>query len=89
MKNIVEIANNVEKYMRDNELFCDVYPYMNDMPIVIVSIRWGDWKHEHLRADWIMEEQFEGTLMKTEVTEDNGSDTYSADRYYYISNFYN
>lgn len=48
---------------------------------VIVSIINGDWKHEHLKCDMIMRDMGyipDGSI----VTEEDGSDCYSADRYY-------
>ena len=42
-----------------------------------VEISWGDWKHEHARADFIL---WDLGLVCTAVvvTEDDGSDCYSA-----------
>lgn len=50
---------------------------------IIFDIDWGDWKHEHLRADWLVGEVL-STLghrfsITTNVTEEDGSDTYSAE----------
>ena len=45
---------------------------------VSVSISWGDWKHEHLRLDNVMQKHFPVTLISDEVTEENGSDCYSS-----------
>ena len=73
----------IEGYLRDNHLWCDVYRYM-DLPVAVVSIHWGDWKHEHLRCDYLMEQKFGASKIKVEVTEENGSDCYSADRYYFV-----
>lgn len=55
---------------------------------LVISIDWGDWKHEHRYADFLVKKFFmdKGLSIGTEVnvTEDNGSDTYSADHYYEI-----
>ena len=63
------------------ELYCDVEPAMFGSDDVIVEIHWGDWKHSHLRADWLMEQAgFE--FCGENVTEEDGSDCYSAMRFY-------
>ena len=49
--------------------------------IVCILIEWGDWKHEHLRCDWLMQEMGY-TFLGSETTEEDGSDTYSAIRRY-------
>lgn len=51
---------------------------------ICIEINWGDWKHNHLCTKWIVEEVldmlgFSGHYTITEdVTEEDGSDTYSA-----------
>lgn len=47
-----------------------------------VSIHWGDWKHDHGRCDWILNRLGYG-FIGCEVTEEDGSDTYSGIRRYY------
>ena len=71
-----ELAEKVDKVLRDGGVFAEVCP-CTDKTDVEVLIHWGDWKHDHLRADWLIKE-IGGTLFKTYVTEDNGSDCYSA-----------
>lgn len=83
MFNIYEKAREAQKYFDDNKLGCEVYPYDNDLPVIVVSIHWGDWKHEHLRADWLAEQK-DWVYVKTQVTEENGSDCYSANHYYIV-----
>ena len=83
-KKKLEISEKVEKYLRDNKLWASVEPYCDDLPVIEVDISWGDWKHEHLRADWIAREFLEGlgitAFRITEyTTEEDGSDTYSAE----------
>ena len=58
-----------------------LYRYSHDIPAIVVSISWGDWKHEHGWATELM--RYLGyTEIGNEVTEENGSDCYSADHYY-------
>ena len=82
-KEVYEVCKKVTKYLAENKLWCDVYPYGSDLPVVEVAINWGDWKHEHLRCKWLME-QIGAHVIKTEVTEENGSDCYSAIHYFYV-----
>ena len=49
--------------------------------LVVVSIEWGDWKHEHLRCDRLMMQIGYG-LEDEEVTDEDGSDTYSSNHIY-------
>lgn len=69
------------RYLSDNGVYADVYHYSHDVPAIVVSISWGDWKHDHGWANTLM-----GYLGYTEignqVTEENGSDCYSAEHYY-------
>lgn len=80
--NTVErIYKGLEKYNLYPE---EVYTYFDgdtSSQRIVVSIHKGDWKHEHLRCDMLMQKMGyipDGSL----VTEEDGSDCYSADRYY-------
>lgn len=48
---------------------------------VMVDITWGDWKHDHLRADYLVQ-MLGGSLETVLTTEEDGSDCYSATRVY-------
>ena len=80
----LEISEKIDKYLRDNRLYADVHPYWDDLPVIEVDIHWGDWKHEHLRAKWLLEE-IGVTFINTVVTEENGSDCYSATHRFYVT----
>lgn len=70
-KNIEQI----EKHLTENELWVEDVWY-NDL-YYYVHISWGDWKHEHLRCDYLMEQigyECTGTI----TTEEDGGDCYSA-----------
>ena len=45
---------------------------------IFIEIEWGDWKHDHRNADYIMETAFGYKVENETVTEEDGSDTYSA-----------
>ena len=70
----------VQDFLNDNGVWADVYPYLGTSALV-VSIEWGDWKHSHLWAKTLM--KYLGyTEVGEKVTEEDGSDCYSADHYY-------
>lgn len=56
--------------------------------VIIVEITWGDWKHDHLRCDFLVGDYLNSHsihYMKDEdLTEEDGSDTYSSIHHYYI-----
>ena len=62
------------EFLRDAGIFADVWEANGR---VFVEIEWGDWKHEHARAKWLMQENGYRHL-GTVVTEEDGSDCYSA-----------
>ena len=71
-------AEEVQKVLNENGVYADVYPH-GELPVVQVEIRWGDWKHDHLRADWLIGENVQGlSKLGEQITEEDGSDTYSA-----------
>ena len=77
-----DVADELEKFLRDNRLWVDEF-YFNSMNKSIeFDINWGDWKHEHMRAKWLIEDFFnernEFVRIDSYTTEDNGTDTYSA-----------
>ena len=60
-----------EIWMENNEVHIEIY--------------WGDWKHDHWRCQYLMEKF--GYRQKSEViTEEDGSDTYSAHHVYIKDN---
>ena len=70
----------VHDFLNDNGVWADVYPHYGTSALV-VSISWGDWKHSHLWARDLM--KYLGyTEIGNKVTEENGSDCYSAEHYF-------
>ena len=74
------VENMLAENGRDNY---DVYG-VSDLPVVCVEIHWGDWKHDHACCDWLVEDKLGGTRIDVRVTEEDGSDTYSAIHYYFV-----
>ena len=83
--NLDQIYNSIVKLLNDSNVWAEVgvSPIENKIEI---EINWGDWKHAHLRTDYLV-----GTYLNTNgiryiksesVTEEDGSDTYSSIHYY-------
>lgn len=65
-----------EEILRSNNIWAEVEHSHTDRT-VIVTILWGDWKHDHARARYLLEQDgFEE--YSSMVTEEDGSDCYSA-----------
>lgn len=67
------LAEKTEKIL-GNEIWFDIYEIFENA--IAIEIR-GDWKHDHLRADYLMG-QNGFTLLKEWVTEEDGSDWYKS-----------
>ena len=73
----------VEELLNAEGVCAEVYQHQ-DLPIVAVIISWGDWKHDHARADYLVSSRLNGKKIAVDVTEENGSDCYSATHYYFF-----
>lgn len=79
-----EKSEEICKMLREHDIYAYVEQY-DDLPVVEVSIDWGDWKHDHARAQWLISENIKGvTYLNTKVTKDDGSDCYSAEHRYIL-----
>ena len=59
-----------------------LYPELSENNNVIAAfIEWGDWKHDHSYLDYVMSE-LGYEMVNVKITEEDGSDCYSAIRYY-------
>lgn len=76
-----EMAVNAERELHKNDVYGEVSPLMHGHKDICVEIRWGDWKHDHLFCDYILQ-GMGFTLVNVDETETDGSDCYSALRYY-------
>lgn len=82
----IETVEKVEALLNADNMYAEVEPY-STLPAFTVHISWGDWKHEHLRAKWLIEEANLGTFIKSETTEEDGSDCYSATHYFILPEY--
>ena len=75
-----ETVNKINEYLKKNE-FCESV-YHDGFSFIKMEITWGDWKHDHLRAEYLIDqfckENGYENFHASEVTEEDGSDCYSA-----------
>lgn len=79
-----EYFEKLQKYLGDNNINGECN-WMNSL--FYVDIKWGDWKHDHWRCDYLVEEFAKENnrkifFQKTNITEEDGSDCYSATHFY-------
>lgn len=95
-QDLINLQNFIIKKLDESPImFSEVEVYTEDDSIIIeVSLEWGDWKHDHLRLDYLMDDIIHDYdpnmgrhfgVMGAEVTEEDGSDTYSAIHSYGIN----
>ncbi len=65
-------------YLTKNGIYGDIH---TESRHTYLHIEWGDWKHDHGFADHLMS-LLGYVRMGTQVTEDDGSDCYSATHVY-------
>lgn len=78
---IQEILDSVNKEFNKNQ--CGLYAtiYSLETMLIVIEIEWGDWKHEHGYADYVMSKN--GFIkVKEQITEEDGDDCYSSNHYY-------
>ena len=66
------------QHLKSKGLYCEIH---NANDFLLISVEWGDWKHEHLYLEHIMAE-LGYVLISKKITDEDGSDCYSADHYY-------
>ena len=70
----------IYKMLDDNGIMGEVWETKDEFfgtPMVHIEITWGDWKHDHARCDYLMDQLGYGFISAVE-TEEDGSDCYSA-----------
>lgn len=83
-KTIKDFAKELDIYFERNNRYYCIYDCDGKL---YIEIEWGDWKHDHLYADEIVRLKAEANglaliMGNTVLTEENGSDCYSATHKY-------
>ena len=86
---IIDLADDVVKTLDDANISqVELYDYKQFEPIsriAVISVYInGDWKHDHLRADWLIKEKFNVIKHESYETEDTGCDWGPEVHTYYI-----
>lgn len=72
------MKNEVEQIIKGTHLSSETIVDVTNNDTVVVSLFWGDWKHEHLYLENLMKQH--GYYQVGEnVTEEDGCDCYSSD----------
>jgi hypothetical protein len=66
------------------EMYYEMDVYASNLELIII-VDWGDWKHDHAALDQIAKEATHPVEISENVTEEDGSDTYSAEHCYKYS----
>ena len=78
---LVMMIEKVERMLFDEHISAYV-DTCGSLPVLTVKIDWGDWKHDHLRAKYLITKNFPLEHFNSETTEEDGSDCYSAIHYF-------
>ena len=74
----MEEIRRIDKKLSEAHLYAEIYEHA---PFVYVDIEHGDWKHDHMRCDYLMK-QLGYRAIDEKVTYADGSDNYSATHVY-------
>lgn len=83
-----QLFEDIAKYASNHGIFIELSGY--NAVMAEYSIRWGDWKHSHLRFKLLVEQYAKEHNLSTlqymgeEITEENGSDCYSTTHLIYF-----
>ena len=77
--NIAFYKEDVKRIFKENNLTYEWW--VNFDGTIVVNVEWGDWKHDHAFLNYIMRKNHYRCIDEV-VTEEDGSDTYSATHYF-------
>ncbi|MGN0532993.1 MAG: hypothetical protein ACI4IK_01425 [Eubacterium sp.] len=77
-----EHEKQIKNLMNANGIYGEVT--VSGTGLVEILIEWGDWKHEHLALNCLINENFNVVVSMEKTTEEDGSDCYSAIHLYLI-----
>ena len=78
--NIAFYEEDIQRIFKENECHYD-YDICPNNGTIVVCVEWGDWKHDHAFLNYIMRKNHYRCIDEV-VTEEDGSDTYSATHYF-------
>lgn len=83
---LAELAETVDRKLAEEKRYYEVWYDDNS---ILVEVNWGDWKHDHLWLDsfvkkLLKDEGYDATV-SVQVTEEDGSDCYSAIHSFLVS----
>jgi hypothetical protein len=86
-----EFDGIIESYLSDNHVWVvAVYSdYDKGKDVLEISVEIdGDWKHDHLRADYLMSDYFSDDLVRTgeDMLDESDDDSYESRHIYVIEN---
>lgn len=86
---VYKVEEDLDKLMEENHVWCEVtVSKMETDNVIEIERNWGDWKHDHLRIKYLVSEYLmsHGYTFSyfEEVTEEDGSDCYSAIHVYHF-----
>ena len=86
---LIDLTARIEKCLEDNSIYPESVNFKQDPHYpneaeIVVQINWGDWKHDHWRANYLIRENFDLDCDDTVITENDGSDCYSAAHHYHV-----
>lgn len=77
------LEDTISKFLGDNSVYAEVHTELS-RKVVVIYISWGDWSHSHGYTRTLM--NYLGyKQVSEEVTEDDGSDCYSAIHKYILA----
>ena len=76
------IENKIQGIFKNNDIHYD-YGVTSETECEI-NIEWGDWKHDHLYIDYLMQ-QNGFKKVDEEITEEDGGDCFSSVHYYKLT----
>lgn len=71
-------AQSIQNYLKEHNVYANVEEWNNQF---VIDIDYGDWKHDHLYMQHLMN-KLNCKLLDKEITSSDGSDCYSATYYY-------
>jgi len=85
IKTARDYVTDVYKVFDENRMFAEVWAdKKGGEDVLAFEISWGDWKHDHLRAEYLVEKVMPVRKWETVVTEEDGSDCYSGIHYAWL-----